>query len=218
MKLAERRVIMAEEVQMRQPQRGVTFEDVWATLQESSRMHDRMIAEHDRMIAEHERQFEKDKAEHKAQMKDLREKMGDLVHSFGDVAEHLVAPGIAKKFNALGFHFDSIAPGGKKILDERGNPLIEIDLLLENGEYSVAVEVKSKPKVEDIKEHVNRLKVLRHYMDKHHDHRVIQGAIAGAIFHEGVKRAAIKAGLYAIVQSGDTMQIDVPASFTPREW
>jgi predicted AAA+ superfamily ATPase len=151
-------------------------------------------------------------------MKVLREKMGDLVHSFGDLAEHLVAPGIAKKFNALGFHFDSVTPGGKELLDDQGRGLAEIDLLLENGEYSVAVEVKSKPKVEDIKEHVNRLKVLRHYMDKHHDSRVIRGAIAGAIFHEGVKRAAIKAGLYVIVQTGDTMQIEVPEKFTPREW
>jgi hypothetical protein len=30
--------------------------------------------------------------------------------------------------------------------------------------------------------------------------------------------AAIEAGLYVIVQSGDTMTINVPPDFKPREW
>jgi hypothetical protein len=33
-----------------------------------------------------------------------------------------------------------------------------------------------------------------------------------------VKRAALKAGLYVIVQTGDTMKIDVPSDFMPREF
>jgi hypothetical protein len=116
------------------------------------------------------------------------------------------------------FYFDSIAPGGKKILDEQGKLLAQIDLVLENGEYSVAVEVKSRPKEDDITKHVKRLETLRQYMDKHHDSRVIRGALAGAVFSENVKWAAIEAGLYVIVQSGDTMNIESPAGFIPKEW
>jgi ribonuclease PH len=82
--------------------------------------------------------------------------------------------------------------------------------LLENREYSVAVEVKSRPKEDDSTKHIKRLKTLRQYMDKHHDSRVIRGALAGAVFPENVKEAAIEAGLYVIVQSGDTMQIEAP--------
>jgi ribonuclease PH len=55
-------------------------------------------------------------------------------------------------------------------------------------------------------------------MDKHHDSRVIRGAMAGAVFPERVKEAAIEAGLYVIVQTGDTMQIEIPYGFAPREW
>jgi hypothetical protein len=211
-----------------QPQRGLTFEDVWAALMEdrerqkeadrqfqaSKAEHDRMIAGHDRMIAGHDRMI----AEMKESQKNLTHQMGGLHNSFGELAEHLVAPGIAEKFNALEYHFDSIAPGGKKILDEHGQALAQIDLLLENGEYSVAVEVKSKPNEDDVAEHVERLEILRLHMDKHHDTRIIRGAMAGAIFADSVKRASIKAGLYVIVQSGDTMNIETPAGFNPREW
>jgi hypothetical protein len=208
-----------------QPQMGLTFEKVWAALMESKAEHDRMIAEtreemnpskakHDRMIANHDRMI----AEMKESQKNLNTQMGGLHLSFGQLAEHLVAPGIAEKFNALGYHFDSIAPGGKKILDEHDQARAQIDLLLENGEYSVAVEVKSKPNEKDVAEHIERLQILREYMDKHHDTRIIRGAMAGAIFHDRVKKAAIDAGLYVIVQTGDTMQIETPRGFTPREW
>jgi hypothetical protein len=42
--------------------------------------------------------------------------------------------------------------------------------------------------------------------------------LAGAIFPESVKEAAIDTGLYVIVQSGDTMKIETPAGFTPQAW
>jgi len=41
--------------------------------------------------------------------------MGGLHRSFGKLAEHLVAPGIAKRFNEIGYHFAGIAPRGYKI-------------------------------------------------------------------------------------------------------
>ncbi|MDR3170974.1 MAG: hypothetical protein LBU17_05005 [Treponema sp.] len=191
---------MPAEAQVKQPQMGLTFEQVWATIQELSKETDKKFQETAQQI------------------KDLNQQMGGLHNSFGDLAEHLVAPGIAEKFNALGYHFDSIAPGGKKILDEQGKLLAQIDLLLENREYSVAVEVKSRPKEDDIMKHIKRLETLRQYMDKHHDSRIIRGALAGAVFPENVKEAAIEAGLYVIVQSGDTMQIEAEEGFIPQEW
>jgi hypothetical protein len=39
-----------------------------------------------------------------------------------------------------------------------------------------------------------------------------------SVYNSLCKEAAIEARLYAIVQSGDTMQIEVPEGFTPREW
>jgi Holliday junction resolvase-like predicted endonuclease len=130
----------------------------------------------------------------------------------------MVAPGIAKRFRELGYHFDSVSPGGHRILDENGKVKTEVDILLENGEYIVAVEMKTKPVEKDIERHMRRLEILREHRNKHHDARKIQGAIAGAIFPQEVKKLSHEAGLYVLEQSGDTMKIDIPEGFTPREW
>jgi hypothetical protein len=175
---------------------GLTFEKVWAMFQET----DRRMKETDR------------------QMKETDKKFGELGIRFGEVVEHLVAAGIEEKFNKLGYHFSEIAPEGHKILDDNGQKKAQIDILLENGETVMAVEVKSKPNNKDIKEHVERLQILRESRSRKNDKRKIEGAIAGAVFKDNVKAAAQDAGLFVILQAGDTMNIEVPEGWKPKAW
>ena len=144
--------------------------------------------------------------------------MGDLHRKFGKLAEHLVAPGIAKRFNERGFQFNAVSPGGHKILDEKGREIAEIDILLENGEYIIAVEVKVEPKTKDIDRHIKRLEILREHRNRINDRRKIYGAVAGAIFAGMEKEATIEAGMFVLEQSGDTMKLEIPNEFVPREW
>jgi predicted RecB family endonuclease len=150
------------------------------------------------------------------QMKSMGLQFGKLNNRFGELAEHLVAPGIMEKFNALGSHFDSLAPNLR--ISENGRVVAEIDIFMENSAFSVAIEVKTRPLVGDVKEHIERLAVLRRHKDRVHDIRKIHGAVAGAIMSESVRRHAQKAGFYVIEQSGDTVKIDIPEGFIPREW
>jgi hypothetical protein len=143
--------------------------------------------------------------------------MGDLHRRFGQLAEHLVAPSISKRFNELGYHFGTIAAGGVRLEDEHGKTKTEIDLLLENGEIIMAVEVKAKPALKHIEQHLRRLEILREHRDKLRDMRKVRGAIAGAIFGTEEKKATLDAGLYVIEQSGDTMKIEAPPDFVPLE-
>ena len=80
------------------------------------------------------------------------------------------------------------------------------------------VDVETHPKVKDVELHIRRLEIVREFRSKINDNRKIQDAIAGAIFGLDEKKATIEAGLYVIEQSGDTMKIDVPEGFVPREW
>jgi hypothetical protein len=80
------------------------------------------------------------------------------------------------------------------------------------------VEVKYKPRNADIDSFVKRLEVLRQYKDEIRDKRGIRGAIAGAVFRDSVKKAVLKAGLYVIEQTGDTVRISIPEGFKPKEW
>jgi hypothetical protein len=150
-------------------------------------------------------------------VKETSKSIGGLNNSFGELAEHLVSPNIKEKFNALGYHFKGIAEN-QRIENEQGHIIAEIDILLENSDYIVAVEVKSKPKNADIDNFVKRLEVLRKYKDENNDKRKIRGAIAGAVFHDQVKTAVLKAGFYVIEQTGDTVKINIPDGFNPKEW
>ena len=169
--------------------RGYTFEDVWAALMED-----------------------------KERNKELREQMGALHNRFGEMAEHLVAPGIKKKFNELGFNFTGNLRDWE--IREPGNPnaSAEIDILLENCDIAVAVEVKVKPKQADVDDHLRRMEIVRKVTDMRGDRRKFYGAIAGAIMSDSVRAYALKCGLYVLEQSGDTMQMSIPENFVPREW
>jgi hypothetical protein len=89
---------------------------------------------------------------------------------------------------------------------------------MENGDTVFGVEVKAKPIIHDIEEHIKRLEILRDYRRSLNDKRKIMGAIAGAIYEDKVRKAVGDAGLFVIVQSGDTMKMDLPEGFVPREW
>jgi len=179
--------------------RGITFEQVWAALMEDRKRH------------------EEDWRELREQMKITDKKIGDLGNRFGEMVEHLVAPSIAEKFNALDFHFENISQN-HVIRNSEGKCLAEIDLLLENGDVVMAVEVKSRPNQDDVDVHIGRMEVLRKKADRRSDTRTFQGAIAGAIMSDEVRNYIHKAGFYAIEQTGDTVKITIPENFTPREW
>ena len=194
--------------------RGYTFEDVWAALMEDRERLKEWKEENAQQQKKRDEVWEKNERRQKR----LDKQMGDLHRRFGQIAEHLVAPGIAKRFNELGYRFDGIAKGGYRILDEQGNTKTEVDILLEDGDCIVAVEVKATPALKHVEHHVKRLELLRESRNKKNDKRIIRGAIAGAIFGNAEKEATLEAGMYVLEQSGDTMKMEIPRGFVPREW
>ncbi|MCL1927246.1 MAG: DUF3782 domain-containing protein [Treponema sp.] len=183
----------------RKPQKGLTFEDVWAALMES-------------------REQQKENArEMRESSERLNKQLGKLGNRFGKLVEHLVVPNIKEKFNELGFTFEQISQN-LQIDDSARNCFTEVDLLLENGDIVMAVEVKAKPNKKDVNEHVKRIAILRSRADARNDTRKFQGAIAGAIMTKLVREYIHETGFYAIEQTGDTVRINIPEGFKAREW
>jgi hypothetical protein len=174
---------------------GLTFEKVWAMFQET----DRKFQETDRKFQETDRKISK-----------LGNRVGELV-------EHLVSPNILEKFNQLGYDFGKISPN-VRFKGRRDSLMAEVDILLENGDIVLAVEVKTKLTADDVADHIERMEKLRCYAEEHRDRRKLLGAVAGAIVPEGVKSFAIKNGFYVIEQAGDTVKINTPEGFIPKEW
>jgi hypothetical protein len=135
----------------------------------------------------------------------------------GNLYEEFLCTGITKRFIELGFNFNDVAPG-RKILDNNGNVITEIDILMENTKCIMAVETIVKPNKKDIENHINRLFILRDHRDKYHDRRKIHGAIMGESFAALEKQTIFEAGLFVIEQKDNKMNIDIPEGFIPREW
>jgi hypothetical protein len=209
---------------------GLTFEKVWAMFQETDRKFqetdrkmqetDRQLKETDRKMQETDRQIKEtwlQMQETDRQLKETDRKIGRLGGRLGELVEHLMAPNILAKFNALGYVFGRAGPN-VRFVDKDNRTIAEVDILLENGDVVLAVEVKSKLTTENVQEHLERLEKLRRYADDHGDRRKLIGAVAGAIISEGVKPFAFRNGLYVIEQAGDTVKIDIPEGFKPKEW
>jgi hypothetical protein len=104
-----------------------------------------------------------------------------------------------------------------KIADKENNIFTEVDAFLENGDKVMIVETKTKPSIDDINDHVERMEKLRKYADLRNDRRKYTGAVAGVVFGDSEKNYALKKGFYVIEPSGDTFNITTPEN-SPREW
>jgi hypothetical protein len=182
---------------------GLTFEKVWAAIQATNEQ----MKETDRIVKETS-----------LQMKATDKRVGELTNRFGEVVEYMVVPNLVVKFRELEFEFTK-AHRDTEIVDREHDLILEVDALLENGDKVMAVEIKSKPSVNDINDHIERMEKLRIYADLHHDKRVYLGAMAGVVFNESDKTCALKTGFYVIEPSGDTFTITKPeGKYQPHEW
>jgi hypothetical protein len=156
-----------------------------------------------------EQQRDKERAKER---REWNKKFGEMTEKLGQLVEHLITPGIIRKFNAMnrGYTFRDLIRY-RNIVDETGESIGEIDGLLKNGKYIMAIEVKTTLEDKDVFWHLKRLQTLRAY-DKYNDveNLEILGAVAGAVVSDAARNVALKNGLYVIEQAGDTMEITSP--------
>ncbi|MDR0452485.1 MAG: hypothetical protein LBH15_05530 [Treponema sp.] len=224
-------------VQIQNPSGGINAEDIWVMLRETDRLiketaqqmketdrkmqetaqqmkeTDRKMQETDRQMKETDRQMK----ETDRKMKETDRKIGELGGRLGEVVEHIMSPKLRKKFIGRGYYFDRMSRN-HDIEDRDGRRLAEIDVLLENGECALAVEVKTRLTIRDVKDHVKRMDILRKVADDHGDKRKYLGAVAGAVIYKGVSEYALKSGFFVISPSGETVDVDAPEHFRPRIW
>jgi exonuclease VII large subunit len=217
------------------------FKKVWAAIQatdeqlkerarrqeEADRRLDRLTEEARRLLAETDRRLEETarwleetarrQEETSQQMKTTDKRLGELTNRFGDMVEYMVLPNLVAKFEELGFTFTRA--NRTEIKDREHGIFLEVDALLENGDKVMAVEIKTKPSIDDINDHIERMGKLRRYADLRQDGRIYLGAMAGVVYSESEKNYTLKKGLYVVEPSGETFKITEPTdSYHPREW
>ena len=197
--------------------RGITFEQVWAAL-----MEDRLqIQQMRESQQESQRKMDESNRELKNRMDEsqrrIEKNLGGLGNSLGRLTETLFTNELWKKFSDIGFPVTGQS-SHRKFCDEK-QVLAEADLFIENGEYVIAVEIKTDLCVSDVNEHLERIEIIRQYFDARGDKRKIVGAVAGGVVSENVLKYAQRKGLYVVLQTGDSVVIAAaPQGFNPREW
>jgi hypothetical protein len=217
----------------------VTRDDVWAGFTELNKSFAELhkgVAEFNKGLAElHELHKETEKAHKETEktlnkaisdlsishketekaIKDTQRNIGGLNNTLGSLVEHIMTPGLPRKFRQFGFTFDRITT--VKWADGVGNIYTEIDGLLENGDQAMVVEVKATLRQDDIDDHLARMERVRSYADAHGDKRKFLGAMAATIVDRAVKTYALSKGFFVIEPSGEDVKITKPVS-DPRVW
>lgn len=152
----------------------------------------------------------------KRQMKETDRRLGKLGNRLGEIVEYMVMPNLQDKFEEFGFFFIKAYPHAA-IQDEKNQIITEVDITLENEDTVMFVEVKLKPTIDDIKEHLERMEKMRRHGNLNADTRKYLGAMAGMVFNENERAFALKNGFYVVEPSGETFMI-IPPEGSARQW
>jgi len=173
-------------------------------------------------MAESRREFDLQMAARRAEsdreMKELRKQMGDLGLRIGDLVEHMIGGrNVLEQFQDLGF---GVTDHSRNITFGEQGDRRQIDLLLDDGDVAILIEVKTNLKNDDVRDHVERLKTYRRWMDsKGEGKKRYIGALACAMVEDNVIKFAQKKGMYVIKQLGNTVEIVAPSKgFKAQEW
>lgn len=103
--------------------------------------------------------------------------------------------------------------------DKKNEYAYEVDILIYNAKYVVAIGVKNTLKKDDVDEHLDRMKKMQALPLPDTKGKILLSAVAGMIVGEGVDRYAESKGLFVIKPSGDTVKIvNYRNTFKPKEW
>ena len=151
-------------------------------------------------------------------MAETRRQLGGIGNTIGELTESMFYGDLWEKFAEYGIPVTSQSVR-RTFRDENKTLIAEADVYIENGEYTIPVEVKTKLTEKDVDEHIERIEVIRKYLDARGDKRKLLGAVAGGIVNEKVLKYAQAKGMFVLVQSGDSVTIaDTPKGFKAREW
>jgi hypothetical protein len=206
-----------ENVETRQPVRGLTFEDVWAAILET----DRQIKETGQQLKETDRQLKETDREVKETgriVRELSKEVGGISNRLGEVAQCFFGSDLWRHFDGFEYEFQRLYPY-LPLFNEKNEPLGDIDITLLNGEYAMAIEVKTRLKRKNVEYHVTRLEQIKEYPPDQYKGKKLLGGVAALMIDRDAKDLADELGVYVIEQSGDAVRLAPrPVWFKAREW
>jgi archaellum component FlaC len=198
-----------------------------------SRDIERMAEEHkavsrdiERMTEEHKvvsRDIKRMTEEHKVVSKDIErmsQNIGGLNRSLGELIETLIAARLWEKFSAWPYGFEQAYRRIPVFDKDKSRVVTEIDILLDNTDYVMAVEVKREADdLRDVDYHINRMDLIRQFPSPLTRDKILLGAVAGGVVTPVVKNYAYQSGFFVLELTGESVAlVPPPEGFTPRQW
>ncbi len=198
----------------------ITLEEVWKLFRETDQMFrdtGQKFRETDDKFRETDDKF-RDRDRTLAQLEAIvartSRSVDDLTGKWGKFLEGMVTPACKTLFADRNIPVHKVL---QRVQAEYGGRTMEIDIVVVNEGYVVLVEVKSTLKVDDVRDHLERLGQFREFFPEYADRQVL-GAVAGIAIEEQADRFAYREGLFVIGQTGDTVRILNDPQFQPKAW
>jgi hypothetical protein len=219
---------------------GLTFEKVWAALMENReqlKKTDRQLEETGRYLREssekweksnekRDKDFQKSKEDWDRRYKKLSalvdrvtKNVGGLNQSLGELIETLIAARLWEKFEQYHYNLRR-AYQRVPLYDENNRVRTDIDILLADTEWVMAVEVKHKlDKKDEVDRHLKRMELIRTYPPAETVGKKLLGAMAGGVVDPDVKDYAYAAGFFVLELAGESVRlVPPPEGFEPQKW
>ncbi len=148
------------------------------------------------------------------EIKETSRAVRDLTGKWGKFVEGLIVPAVERLFKEWGIVVDKVYQKARSRLN--GSEM-EIDILAVNGEYAILIEAKSTLKVEDVNDHIDRLKNFKSFFPEYKNRKII-GAVGGISIEEDSDKYAYRQGLFVITESGETVKIINDKKFKSVFW
>jgi len=178
----------------------LNYEKVWAALMENREQMketDRRMKETDRIV------------------KELSKNIGGLNNSVGGLIETLIAARLWEKFGVYNL---CRAYRRVPIYNEKNKAISDIDILLSNTDWVMAVEVKREVEKYDIDRHIKRMQWIRDYPPAETKGKKLLGAIAGGEIAPDMADLAHQSGFFVLELKGESTELISPDDFKPKIW
>ena len=175
----------------------MTFEQVWRIVQETALLQKKT-----------ERQMEK-----------VTRELGRLGNSIGEVVETLLAARLWEKFSPYNYDFKRAFRRVMVYDDITHRSLTEIDILLSDTKWVMAVEVKHEVKPSDVERHLKRMEVIQKNPPAEARGKKLLGAVAGGTVNPEARELAHEIGFFVLELRGESVDLlPPPDGFSAREW
>ena len=204
---------------------ALTYEKIWALFQEvaeeqkeTARRIKELSQEADKRSRELSEEADRRGRELDARLDKISKNLGGLGNSLGELIETLIAARLWEKFAAYPYNLQR-AYRRVPIFGEANRAITDIDILLSNTGWAMAVEVKREPKKDDIDDHIIRMERICKYPPAEVKGKKLLGALAGGAVEPDVQTYAYEAGFFVLELQGESVAlVPPPEGFSPKIW